>query len=63
LQPFDLYNADEVFLSSTAGGIFAVVELDGRAIGEGKQGPLTRQMRDAYTALLEGGERSTPVHH
>lgn len=63
LQPFDLYNADEVFLSSTAGGIFAVVELDGRAIGEGKQGPVTGQMRDAYTALLEGGERSTPVHH
>lgn len=62
IQPFDLYNADEVFLSSTAGGIFAVAELDGRAIGNGKMGPLTRTIRDGYLALLESGDRSTPVH-
>jgi branched-chain amino acid aminotransferase len=61
IQPFDLYNADEVFLSSTAGGIFSVVELDGRKIGEGKPGPVTKRIRDAYMALLESGERSTPV--
>jgi branched-chain amino acid aminotransferase len=62
LQPFDLYNADEVFLSSTAGGIFAVGELDGRTIGDGRMGPVTRQMRDGYLALLESGTRSTPVN-
>ncbi len=61
IQPFDLYNADEIFLSSTAGGIFAVGELDGRTIGDGRMGPVTRQMRDGYQALLESGAKSTPV--
>ncbi|MFZ5917354.1 MAG: branched-chain-amino-acid transaminase [Chloroflexota bacterium] len=61
IQPFDLYNADEMFLSSTAGGIFAVGELDGRMIGNGKPGPLTKMMGNAYLALLESGEKSTPV--
>ena len=61
IQPFDLYNADEMFLSSTAGGVFSVVELDGRQIGEGKLGPVTKKMRDAYLGLLESGEKSTPV--
>jgi branched-chain amino acid aminotransferase len=61
MQPFDLYNADEVFLSSTAGGIFPVVELDGRTIGDGKAGPITMKLRAAYLALLKSGEKSTPV--
>ncbi len=61
IQPFDLYNADEMFLSSTAGGIFAVSELDGRSIGNGKIGPVTKEMRDAYLALLESGVKSTEV--
>ncbi len=61
IQPFDLYNADEVFLSSTAGGIFPVAQLDGRRIADGKPGPVTRKLRDDYLALLERGESSTPV--
>lgn len=61
IQVFDLYNADEVFLSSTAGGIFAVVELDGRMIGDGKPGPVTGMIRDGYLALLESGEKSTSL--
>ena len=61
IQTFDLYNADEVFLSSTAGGIFSVIELDGRSIGGGKPGPVTRLMRDRYMELLENGLQSTPV--
>jgi len=63
VQPFDLYNADEVFLSSTAGGIFPVIELDGRKISDGLPGPVTQKMRDDYFALLESGARSTPVPH
>jgi branched-chain amino acid aminotransferase len=62
LQPFDLYNADEVFLSSTAGGVFSVAELDGRTIGTGKPGKVTKLMIDSYHALLENGEKSTPIH-
>ncbi len=62
LTAFDLYNADEVFLTSTAGGIFAVRELDGRQIGGGKPGPITQLLNQRYTELLESGEQSTPVH-
>ena len=61
LQVFDLYNADEVFLSSTAGGIVPVVQLDGRSIGSGKPGPMTQVLRDRYQLSLETGEKSTPV--
>lgn len=61
VQVFDLYNADEVFLSSTAGGIVPVVQLDGRVIGDGRTGPVTTQLRDSYQRLLESGAQSTPV--
>ena len=59
---FDLYNADEVFLTSTAGGIFAVREVDGRTIGSGRPGPITQMLNQKYMALLESGAQSTPAH-
>ena len=59
---FDLYNADEVFLTSTAGGIFAVREVDGRTIGSGRPGPITQMLNQKYIELLESGAQSTPVH-
>ncbi len=63
LTVFDFYNADEVFFSSSAGGIFPVGEIDGRIIGDdGKPGPVTVRIRDAYQALLKSGARSTPVY-
>jgi len=62
LTVFDFYNADEVFFSSTAGGIFPVREIDGRVIGAGKPGPITVQIRDGYYALLESGVESVPVY-
>lgn len=61
IQVFDLYNADEAFLSSTAGGIFAVGEIDGRIIADGKAGPVTKMMGKNYHALLESGGNSAPV--
>jgi branched-chain amino acid aminotransferase len=63
IQPFDLYNADEVFLSSTAGGVFSVVELDGRIIAGGVPGPITKQMTAEYLKLLESGRQSTAIDH
>lgn len=58
LSLFDVYNADEVFFSSTAGGIFPIIEADGRRIGDGKLGPLTDRLHDGYRKLLESGEKS-----
>jgi branched-chain amino acid aminotransferase len=46
-----LYTADELFLTSTAGGIMPVATLDGRDVGAGRPGPVTTQIRDAYWAL------------
>lgn len=62
VQVFDLYNADEVFLSSTAGGIVPVTQLDGRTIADGRVGPFTQVIRDSYENLLDSGTHSTSVH-
>ncbi|MBI3943052.1 MAG: branched-chain-amino-acid transaminase [Chloroflexi bacterium] len=62
LTVFDCYVADEVFYSSTAGGIFPVKEIDGRVIGDGRPGPITRLVHGAYQDLLASGTQSTPVY-
>jgi branched-chain amino acid aminotransferase len=43
-----LYEADEIFLTSTAGGVMPVAELDGRPVGDGAPGELTRRIRGTY---------------
>ena len=54
LTRHDVYTADEVFLTGTAAEVIAVTKVDGRVIGEGKQGPLTRKLRDAFTTAVRG---------
>jgi branched-chain amino acid aminotransferase len=61
LTAYDLYAADEIFLTSTAGGIMPLVEIDGRAIGDGRPGPVFQRMHDLYWALRESGRDGTPV--
>jgi branched-chain amino acid aminotransferase len=61
LTAYDLYAADEVFLSNTAGGIMPLVEIDGRPIGDGTPGPVSRRVHDLYWALRESGRDGTPV--
>jgi branched-chain amino acid aminotransferase len=51
LTRHDLYIADECFLTGTAAEVIAVVKCDGRTIGNGKPGPITRQLRDAFHKL------------
>ena len=48
LTAWDLYTADEAFYSSSAGGIFPIVEVDGREIGDGKPGIITKRLGDIY---------------
>jgi branched-chain amino acid aminotransferase len=52
LELYDAYTADEIFLTSTAGGLVPVVEVDGRTIGDGTPGPVLSALRDAYLAAL-----------
>ena len=51
-----LYVADEVFMVGTAAEVTPVREIDGRTIGAGEPGPVTRALADAYEAVIRGGE-------
>jgi branched-chain amino acid aminotransferase len=48
LPAADLAFADELFVSSTAGGVMPVTELSGKAVGDGQVGPLTTRIRETY---------------
>lgn len=47
---FDLYTADEVFVTGTAAEVGPIVTIDGRTIGSGRPGPVTRQLMSAFKA-------------
>ena len=47
----DVYIADECFLTGTAAEVIPVVKCDGRTIGNGKPGPVTRQIREGFVQL------------
>ena len=51
----DIYVADECFLTGTAAEVIAVVSLDGRTIGDGKPGPITRDLRERFQQLTRNG--------
>lgn len=55
--------ADEVFATSTAGGVMAVTSLDGLPIGDGGPGPATRTLRDAYWKAHSDARYVTPVDY
>jgi branched-chain amino acid aminotransferase len=46
-----LYNASEVFVTGTMGGLAPVISVDGRAIGDGTPGPVTKQLTELYANL------------
>jgi branched-chain amino acid aminotransferase len=47
-----LYTADEVFLTGTAAEVTPVREIDGRPIGTGEPGPITRKAQDLFSDLV-----------
>jgi branched-chain amino acid aminotransferase len=51
LTRYDLYNADECFITGTAAEIAPVASIDGRVIGRGRPGSVTRKFMAAYHAL------------
>ena len=46
--PEEAYAADEAFLSSATTMVYPIIEIDGRQIGEGKPGEITRRLREIY---------------
>ncbi|MEE8512202.1 MAG: hypothetical protein V3S36_06125, partial [Acidiferrobacterales bacterium] len=59
----ELRSAEEVFLSSTAGGIMPVARIDGHAAAGGAPGPVTRQIKDRYWALHDDPAYTTPIKY
>jgi len=49
---YDLYTADECFLTGTAAEMIPVTTIDGRTIGTGTPGPGTAKVREAFQALI-----------
>lgn len=56
--------ADEIFCTTTAGGVTPVVSLDGSPVGTGTPGPVVTAIRDRYWALMdEDTDLSEPVRY
>ena len=54
-----LYVADEVFLTGTAAELAPVTEIDGRRIGTGAPGPITKALQQRFSAIVRGED---PAH-
>ncbi|MGA7923174.1 MAG: branched-chain-amino-acid transaminase [Thermoplasmata archaeon] len=54
-----LEEADEVFLTGTAAGVLPVIAIEGKSVGEGRPGPITRELQRRYTERVES--EGTPI--
>ena len=61
LSPAALKTADEVFITSTAGGIMPIASIDGHRIGRDVPGPITRRLTELYWEKHEDPAWTTPV--
>ena len=57
---YDLYSADEVICTGTAAEVAPITWIDGRVIGNGKPGPVTKQLMSAFKAVTE--KEGTPIN-
>jgi branched-chain amino acid aminotransferase len=51
----EVLEADEVFIAGTACGVIGVVRVEGQDIGDGTEGPVTRDLRERFERLTRGG--------
>jgi len=56
---YDLYTADEVFVTGTMAEVAPVVKIDGRAIGDGRPGPVTKRLMAAFREVTR--REGTPI--
>ena len=61
LNPEDLTDADEAFISSSAGGIFPVTRVNNRLIGNGLPGSISCRLSDLYWETRNKGRHATAV--
>lgn len=58
-----LYDATEMFATSTAGGVMPITRLDGEPVGTGSVGATTRELRERYWAAHDDPRYATPVDY
>lgn len=63
LKVEELREADEVFTSTTAGGVMPAARLDGRIMGNDRPGPISAKLREAYWAFHAEGWHKTPIDY
>jgi branched-chain amino acid aminotransferase len=56
----EMYIADEAFFTGTAAEVTPIREVDNRAVGAGKRGPITQKLQAAYWALVKGESNQYP---
>lgn len=59
----DLFDADEIFICSTAGGIMPATRIDGRILGNDRPGPLSVALRELYWKKRSEGWQGTPIDY
>jgi branched-chain amino acid aminotransferase len=59
----EVRRADEVFVTSTAGGIIPVTKVDGERVGDGEPGPVTLRLREAYWDLHRDPRFVLPIRY
>lgn len=59
----ELREADEIFLSTTAGGVMPAARIDGRIMGNDRPGPISQQVHDAFWSRRAEGWHATPVDY
>ena len=52
----ELYSADEIFFSGTASQVSPIVSVDGKAINDGRIGPVTKKLQDIYFKAVKGDD-------
>lgn len=63
VAPHELLEADELFTSTTAGGITPVTWYEGRPVGSGRPGALTRRIHDLYWQMHEDPALNTRIDY
>ncbi|KAL6514889.1 hypothetical protein OROGR_020468 [Orobanche gracilis] len=58
----EFHTADEVFTTGTMGELSPVIKIDGRVVGDGRVGPVTRILQNAYKELTTGSGVPIPTY-
>ena len=63
LSPDNARGGDEVFATSTAGGIMPIFRIDNQTIGSGDIGPITHKLQEGYWLLHEDPRYTSPIDY